>query len=195
MSSQHLPPRINLGCGRFPKPGYHNVDWVEGPGVDAVVDLSNLPLPFPSDTFDEVSADHVLEHLPNAFGTMREIHRVLRPGGRAVIRVPHFSRGMTHAEHERGFDVTFPYYFRPDFQGGYTGTEFETESVRLRWFAQPYLKKTVLSPRTFRVASAVGKVIDVAANLDPLVCSRLWCFAVGGFDEVEFVFRKPGSAL
>jgi hypothetical protein len=41
------------------------------------------------------------------------------------------------------------------------------------------------------VAESLGKAIDRAANWNPLVCSRLWCFAVGGFEEIEFVFRKP----
>lgn len=185
--------RLNLGCGRFPKPGYWNVDWAPTPGVDQVADLSKFPYPFADESFDEITCDHVLEHLPDAFGTMRELHRVLRPGGRAIIRVPHFSRGFTHAEHQRGFDATFPFYFRPEFQGGYIGTEFESESVKMRWFAQPYLKKTVMGPTAFKVGELAGKVLDHAANLNPLVCSRLWCFAVGGFEEIEFVFRKPYS--
>lgn len=191
--STFVPRRLNVGCGRFPKPGFWNVDWAPGEGVDQVADLSKFPFPFEDGQFDEIHADHVLEHLPDAFGTMRELHRVLAPGGRLEIRVPHFSRGFTHAEHYRGFDATFPYYFEPGFEGGYTGTHFVCESVRMRWFAQPYLKRKFLTPRQFSVAEALGRVFDRAANLNPLVCSRLWCFAVGGFEEIEFVFRKPAS--
>jgi hypothetical protein len=38
----------------------------------------------------------------------------------------------------------------------------------------------------------VGAMIDIAANASPLVCSRLWCYYVGGFEEIEFILEKPG---
>ena len=186
-----MAQRLNLGCGRFPKPGFVNVDWVDAPGVDVVHDLADLPYPFEDASFDQIEADHVIEHLPEVFRVMAEIHRLLRPGGRAVLRVPHFSRGFSHPEHKRGFDATFPYYFDPEFPGGYTGTHFECESVRFRWFAQPYLKKTVLPMPLYAVGRSVGAVIDRFANASPLVCSRLWCYYVGGFEEIEFIMKKP----
>ncbi|MCX8472834.1 MAG: hypothetical protein ORN85_04210, partial [Sediminibacterium sp.] len=33
-------------------------------------------------------------------------------------------------------------------------------------------------------------IINFFANLSPFLCSRLWCFWVGGFEEIEFVFIK-----
>lgn len=184
--------RLNLGCGRYPKDGFLNVDWVKTPGVDVVHDLTRLPYPFDSGHFSVIEADHVLEHLPEVFEVMAELHRLLRPGGRLILRVPHFSRGFSHPEHKRGFDATFPYYFDPNFPGGYTGTHFECEKVTMRWFAQPYLKKSVLSKPMYTVGKLVGEAVDKAANLSPLVCSRLWCYYVGGFEEIEFIMRKPG---
>ena len=183
--------KLNLGCGRFPKPGFVNVDWTAAPGVDVVHDLSMLPYPFADRQFDRVEADHVLEHLPQIFSVMREIHRLLKPGGALIIRVPHFSRGFSHPEHRRGFDATFVYYFKPEFPGGYSGVEFEASSVRMRWFAQPYLKKSVLPAWLAALGAAAGFVIDLFANLSPLVCSRIWCYWVGGFEEIEFILRKP----
>jgi SAM-dependent methyltransferase len=38
-------------------------------------------LPFPDDTFDAVMSSFVLQLVPNRFRALREIHRVLRPGG------------------------------------------------------------------------------------------------------------------
>lgn len=183
--------KLNLGCGSFPKPGFLNLDWRPGQGVDVVHDLSKIPYPFEPEIFERVEADHVVEHLPRVFDVMAEIHRILRPEGTLVLRVPHFSRGFSHPEHRRGFDATFPYYFDPKFPGGYTGVEFQTESVRMRWFAQPYLKKTVL-PRPLQLAGYLsGQVIDRIANWSPLFCSRIWCYYVGGFEEIEFVMKKP----
>ncbi len=191
VGSPPVPRKLNLGCGRFPKDGFVNVDWAKAPGVDVIHDLTELPYPFEDGAFDHIEADHVLEHLPQVFAVMSEIHRLLSPGGRLVLRVPHFSRGFSHPEHKRGFDATFPYYFDPAFPGGYTGTHFVCESVRLRWFAQPYLKKTVLPRPLYDVGRVAGAVIDRAANLSPLVCSRLWCYYVGGFEEIEFVMQRP----
>jgi SAM-dependent methyltransferase len=182
--------KLNLGCGRFPKEGYVNVDWAKADGVELVHDLSRLPYPFESNSAALIEADHVLEHLPSVFDVMRELHRVLEPGGIAHIKVPHFSRGFSHPEHKRGFDATFPYYFDPTFPGGYTGVHFECQRVRLRWFAQPYLKKSVLPGALVIVGQLGGAIIDFAANLSPLVCSRLWCYWVGGFEEIEFVLVK-----
>jgi len=183
--------KLNLGCGDFPKPGFINVDRRAGKGVDVVHDLSILPYPFEDAQFERIEADHVIEHLPQVFAVMAEFHRLLRPHGILVLRVPHFSRGFSHPEHRRGFDATFPYYFDPAFPGGYTGTELISENVRMRWFAQPYLKKTVLPRPLFVVGRLCGAVIDFVANLSPLACSRLWCYYVGGFEEIEFVLRKP----
>ncbi len=42
----------------------------------------------PSNSFDVVTLNHVFEHVPNPVGTLREIKRILKPGGRAIIAVP-----------------------------------------------------------------------------------------------------------
>ena len=36
----------------------------------------------------------------------------------------------------------------------------------------------------------MGVVIDFFANLSPMFCSRVWCYIVGGFEEIEFDFRN-----
>ena len=185
--------KLNLGCGSYPKDGFLNVDFVEADGMDVVLDLNEFPYPFQVDEFEAVHADHLLEHLAHPFEMMREIHRVTRDGAEVVIRVPHCSRGFTHAEHQRGFDVTFPLYFQPQFPGGYQGVEFVLDGLRLTWFAQPYLKKQVLSPTECLLGSAFGACVDLIANLSPALCSRLWCYWVGGFEEIEFRFRTRKS--
>jgi ubiquinone/menaquinone biosynthesis C-methylase UbiE len=42
-------------------------------------------LPFPDGTFDLVYSNGVLHHTPNTATAVGEIHRVLRPGGRAIV--------------------------------------------------------------------------------------------------------------
>lgn len=181
--------KLNLGSGEFRKEGFLNVDFYSVSEPDLRHDLTSIPYPFNDNHFDWIESDHCLEHLPEPFRIMREIHRIGKPGATVIIRVPHFSRGFTHAEHKAGFDVTFPYYFQKSFTGGYQGVEYDEISTRLRWFAQPYLKKQVLAAPVFYVASFFGAIFDFIANLSPFFCSRIWCFWVGGFEQVEFKLR------
>jgi malonyl-CoA O-methyltransferase len=54
------------------------------------------PLPFPTGTFNVVVSGLVLEHLRELDGFLNEAHRVIRPGGRAVVSAMHpamFLRG------------------------------------------------------------------------------------------------------
>lgn len=52
-----------------------------------VADAENLD--FPDDTFDLVYSHGVLHHTPDTARAVREIHRVLKPGGRAVVMLYH----------------------------------------------------------------------------------------------------------
>lgn len=64
--------------------------------VHFVVHDLHSPLPFPDASFDLVVSGLVLEHLRELSGLFSEAHRLLRPGGRAVISTMHpamFLRG------------------------------------------------------------------------------------------------------
>ena len=67
---------LDLGCGQDKTPGALGVDLVPGPGVDLVHDLNVTPWPLEQNRFDQVVCSHVLEHLSDLAGVMREIHRV-----------------------------------------------------------------------------------------------------------------------
>jgi SAM-dependent methyltransferase len=47
-----------------------------------------MSMPFDADSFDIVICSHVLEHVPDDLKAMREIRRLLRPGGAAMLLVP-----------------------------------------------------------------------------------------------------------
>jgi SAM-dependent methyltransferase len=60
-----------------------------GSGADTTAgDATRMP--FGDDAFDRVIAAEVLEHVPDDQRAMRELARVLRPGGLAAITVPTF---------------------------------------------------------------------------------------------------------
>lgn len=65
--------------------GYETTDLFMK-GVDHRADLTNLP--FADASYDMVFASHVLEHIRDDAKALAEIHRILRPGGLAVLPVP-----------------------------------------------------------------------------------------------------------
>lgn len=64
---------------------YITADLVPGRG-DLPLDVTDLKLP--DATFGAVLCSHVLEHVPDDRCAMRELHRILRPGGWALVMVP-----------------------------------------------------------------------------------------------------------
>ncbi|MFY0594690.1 class I SAM-dependent methyltransferase [Roseivirga sp.] len=67
-----------------------NIDYtsadLESPLADVKMDVHDIP--FGDNTFDVVFCNHVMEHVDDDIKAMSEIHRVLKPGGWAIIQSP-----------------------------------------------------------------------------------------------------------
>lgn len=95
---------IGTGNGFLPKAMRPQLDGVKISGTDfaenallsagdalderALNDLDQEDLPFAAESFDYVTCLEVIEHLIFPEHALAEIHRVLKPGGRAAITVP-----------------------------------------------------------------------------------------------------------
>lgn len=75
---------------------YLTADLVS-PIADMHFDLHHIPLE--DNSFDVVFCNHVLEHVDDALQCMRELHRVMKPGGWGIMQVPQdFSREKTYED-------------------------------------------------------------------------------------------------
>ncbi len=107
------PEVLDVGCGENKQvPWAIGIDSQPYPSVDCVADLEAL-LPFKDNSFDNVLAVHVFEHIHDLLALMRELHRVLRPTGVLHVLAPNwrFVNAVADPTHCRYFDVqTFKYF-------------------------------------------------------------------------------------
>jgi SAM-dependent methyltransferase len=113
MLDKYLPPTsdgrerriLDLGCGTGTMLKYlsrygraQGADADEGAvqfchergvhDVQQIAEMPDVPLPFEDNTFDLVTALDVVEHIEDDRGALRELYRVIRPGGMLMISVP-----------------------------------------------------------------------------------------------------------
>ncbi len=87
---------LDLGCGNKPYETIYKPLTEKQIGCDAVQSDKNkvdvicqaTDLDFDDNTFDSILCTQVLEHVYDHHGMMKEINRVLKPGGHIVLTVP-----------------------------------------------------------------------------------------------------------
>jgi len=72
-------------CTRFRNLDYVSAD-ISSPLANLQLDITDVPLP--DGSFDCIICCHVLEHIPDDRKAMRELCRILAPGGWAIIQSP-----------------------------------------------------------------------------------------------------------
>lgn len=70
---------------RYKPAHYLGVDIENGPGVDLILNATNLEVAFGADSWDVVVASETLEHVENWVTSLRNMLAVLRPGGLLCI--------------------------------------------------------------------------------------------------------------
>ncbi len=148
-------------------------------------DLNVERLPWPDESFDAVTAWCVLPHLENPFHAVREVRRVMKPGGLFVFTVPHLSSRPS----------TDYFVRRGDFRS------YRPTNNHIVLFTQSIIKKTILRyfelvdteyhfrPKIFR--HPAGKVRFLAywlAGFHPRIkkaLDRRWAY------NAVYILRKP----
>lgn len=183
------PVRVEVGCGPYKQSGYLGVDLDLYSGVDLLGDLHHLP--FHDSSVDFLLTQHTLEHVEDPLQCIREIYRVVKPGGLVKIVVPHYSSSgfWMDLTHRNPFSVRSFEYFDRDFahKAGFPcylkEVNLRTLSRRLIYWpprlgGHSYFKRQVLI--------ILNRLLSALANLSPTFCERFWCYWVGGFFEVHF---------
>ncbi len=179
------PVVVVLGCGEKKHSGAIGVDCRDLPQVDVVTDLEE-GLPFLGDnSVDEIIAEHVLEHIDNFEGLMREIVRVLKPGGVCSVAVPHFANpyGYSDYTHKRFFGLyTFYYFVAPENQlrrkvPGYCDARIRIVNIRLI-FRQHKRLLRLLAP-------LFGRIVNLCPLFQEWYEAKPWSIPC---DDIRIVF-------
>ena len=111
---------IDIGCGkRKQEPNAVGLDLSSDSAADALCNLNQLPWPVRDNAATKIYFSHVIEHLEDVMGAMREIHRIARPGARVHIVTPHFSshNSYTDPTHRRHLtSESFQYFTGEPFE-------------------------------------------------------------------------------
>ncbi|MFA6888333.1 MAG: class I SAM-dependent methyltransferase [Candidatus Woesearchaeota archaeon] len=155
--------KLNLGCGEKILKGYVNIDIIPLQGVNIVHDLNKTPYPFKDNEFEEVYVDNVLEHLDNMSKIIKEIYRILKPNGKAIIKVPHFTSHDTwaHPQHTRAFAYdSFDFFVE--------GTWRYKKDGRCFPFTFKKIKRKLIFEKGLHPLNWHNYVIELIANIIPI---------------------------
>ncbi len=140
---------LEFGCG--PTRKFHDsitIDKIKLHGVDITADINKGLSFIPSNSVDEIHSYHFLEHIENLEEFLQEIHRVLKPGGKKIGTVPHFSNPYFYSDytHSSFFGLySFSYFsknqtLRRKVPSYYNSIDFDVEMVKLI-FASPFFER------------------------------------------------------
>jgi len=97
----------------------------------------------PSGEFDAITLWHVLEHVHDLKGYMREFHRLLKPGGRLLLALPNHTSRDAHYFQQwwAAYDVPrHLYHFAPEsIRALSEQTGFQCASLRPMWYDAFYI--------------------------------------------------------
>lgn len=106
---------LNIGSGNSPKrKGVVNVDMMDYENCDIVCDIHFLP--FKDNSVDAVMSVAMLEHVSEPQNVLKEVQRVLKPGGRIFSVIP-FMQPFHASPHDyQRYTLTGIEFLHRDFQ-------------------------------------------------------------------------------
>lgn len=186
---------LDIGAGERNRYGdlfltteYVTMDIAEGPNVSIVGSIERIPSP--DESYDSIVCTQVLEHVPHPWVAVREMYRVLKPGGHALITAPQFNElheephdyfrytpfGLESLLREAGFEIAEKMQ-----RGGYfalraqTATRYALDRFKLH-------QRPVLGWIFSKWFAAYGRFMIWLDTVDSSLANRKhaigWCFVV-----------------
>ena len=185
--------KLELGCGSIRRvPGATTIDREALDTVDIVADL-NKAIPMENESVDEIYSFHFLEHVDDFDAFMKEVHRVLKPGGKMIGTVPHFSNPYFYSDptHNSFFGLyTFSYYsanqryFRRKVPVFYSSDLFDLEKVKLV-FKSPFVER-------WPVKKMFGLLVNISRWTKEFYEENL-CYIVPAYELYFELLKKESS--
>ena len=191
--------------------GFHRfrpLNWYDSSGTTSnsssqwlyftpIIDISQNPDMFPDNYADEIHVYHVLEHLHDPLKKMEELHRILKPGGKLFLRVPHFSSlgAFTDITHIRPFGITsFDCFNETNPHHYYTKVTFKIIIKEIKYLGlypnSGVYEKYIHKNECPVMLKPFVRGINFLIRLSPTLFERFWCYYVGGAMEINFIFEK-----
>ena len=182
---EHLPEKVakivDLGCGGNKLSPPRNGDIVLGVDHshnDVIDVLCNLDagLCLKDESVDAVFTQHCLEHLNDRDHIFHEIHRILKPGGVAFIKVPHF-RGI-QAEN----------YDHLTRWASFSMNTF----ANAKWYSSnyPYFEIIKIGIKWRLNSGLIDKAVNWIINKSFTISETWLWYPLGGFFECQYLIRK-----
>lgn len=170
--------KLDLGCGKNKRPDFIGVDQYQMEGVDQVVDLRKK-WPWEDNSVEEAHSSHFLEHLSGQERVhfMNELHRVLKPGAKCTLIVPHWASHRAYGDFTHQWppvsEMAFFYLLKQwrDSQAPHTDIQWNPEGytcdfdVTWGYSLREDLHVRNVEYQQFAVTNHKDAVIDIIATL------------------------------
>lgn len=165
-----------------------------------VIEGRGEALPFPDNSFDFVNLSEVIEHVDDPLLLLREVHRVLRPGGRVYLSVPnrfgikdpHFHLYFVNWLPRRLANAFISLFgTHKDYGDSSTGRQ---NLASMHYYTYPATRTllesmgfTVIDIRAHRISSALGRLLGFLVGPVYLIARTLY------FDSFHLLLTKTTS--
>ena len=160
---------LDIGCGNRKIANTVGMDIDKESQADIIHDLNVYPYPIEDNAVDQIYAKHIIEHLDDPRGFLRELWRILKPGGTAFIETPHFSSYAAYSEPQH--KLFYSYFMFPTLL---KGLRFKVVKEELTFY------------KTYRL---VG--IKSLANKFPAAYEKFWTFIFPAENVTLLVEKLP----